>query len=114
MGNRWETGRTEAFSDGVFAIAITLPILEVAVPESALRADRADGGLARRAVPRRPFDKGGAGARGEPGAAAAEVAAQRDDAELLFGPHRPPADTTLSAAAAPAGPEDVGVRPAGT
>jgi len=34
VGNRWETGRTEAFSDGVFAIANTLLVLDIGIPAS--------------------------------------------------------------------------------
>jgi uncharacterized membrane protein len=37
MRGRWETTRTEAFSDGVFAIATTLLVLDIGVPTSELR-----------------------------------------------------------------------------
>jgi uncharacterized membrane protein len=36
MRGRWETTRTEAFSDGVFSIASTLLVLDIAVPVSEL------------------------------------------------------------------------------
>jgi Endosomal/lysosomal potassium channel TMEM175 len=35
VGDYWGTGRVEAFSDGVIAIAIVLLVLEISVPESA-------------------------------------------------------------------------------
>jgi Endosomal/lysosomal potassium channel TMEM175 len=35
LGSRWDIGRIESFSDGVFAFAITLLVLDIDVSESA-------------------------------------------------------------------------------
>ncbi len=44
MANQNETGRVEAFSDGVFAVAITLLVLDIHVPAfKDLPAHGADG-----------------------------------------------------------------------
>ncbi len=34
MKDRWDTGRIEAFSDGVFSVAATLLVLEISVPQA--------------------------------------------------------------------------------
>jgi uncharacterized membrane protein len=37
MNRQWDTGRTEAFSDGVLGVAITLLVLDINIPQSQVK-----------------------------------------------------------------------------